>query len=282
MFVSARATVIALIAYLLGCFQFVTAQDQIPISKLQGLDNTEYLKFQSKPNNKDVQHYHVFIKLPVEYTNTEATQYPILYLLDGGTNFPLIAGYYDYLRWMGDIPPMIIAGLSYGTHDWKEGNNRSHDFTAKSKEKEHYGGAEKFDEFLAKTLLPEIAKHYSIDTNKQILFGQSLGGQFALYTAMYGTAPFFAVIASNPAIHRNTDYYKQSPIPRKNRPKIFITSAEFDNPRFKNPFTEWHEYWQKQEKDWHYELKALPNHNHLSATPESIRQGLKSLLSEQE
>lgn len=256
----------------------VLAQTTVAWDKLQGLDNTHYFTLEHKPNNKAIQQHHIFIKLPPEYAENKDATFPTLYLLDGGTNFPLFAAYYNSLRWMEDIPPMIVVGLSYGTYDWKEGNNRSHDFTAPSEGSEHYGGANNFDEFLSKVLLPKIQSRYRVDSSRQILFGQSLGGQFALFSAMYGSSPFYAVIASNPALHRNLDFFKQKLNFRQNRPKIFITSAEYDDVRYKQPLNVWHEYWREEKSDLLYEFVELERHNHLSATPESIRLGLKSVL----
>lgn len=256
------------------------ANQPISWDKLPSLDNIHSIEMQHTPGNKPSQTHYVFVKLPDEYDQNEAASYPVLYLLDGDTNFPLMASYYHYLRFMEDVPPMIIVGLSYGSFDWKQGNNRSHDFTVASKQAEHYGGASRFESFLRNSLLPEIKKRYRINESQQILFGQSLGGQFVLYSALYGAAPFYAVIASNPALHRNLNYFKQDAKSRPDRPKIFITSAEFDADRFKTPLLDWHNHWQKKKPEWQYRFEHLPAHNHLSATPESIRLGLKALLEE--
>lgn len=247
--------------------------------KLASLANIHSFELQHKPNNKDKQLHHIFVKLPNDYDENKEATYPTLYLLDGDTNFPLIASYYHYLHFVEDVPSMIIVGLSYGSFDWRKGNNRSHDYTVPSKEAEHWGGASKFEKFLSASLLPEMKKRFRVDEKQQILFGQSLSGQFALYSAMYGSAPFYAVIASNPAFHRNLDYFKQDAKQRDDRPQIFITSAEFDDERFKKPLNNWHSHWSKANADWQYSFTHLPRHNHLSATPESVRVSLKTLFS---
>jgi len=257
------------------------AESDVDWKKLHSLDNVQYFKLEQLSEDKKAQQYHLFIKLPSEYEKNKQSKFPTLYLLDGGINFPMFAAYYNFLRLMEDVPPMIIVGLSYGTNDWQKGNSRSHDYTAPSEEREHYGGANNFDKFLSTVVLPEIQSRYRVDDSRQILFGQSLGGQFALFSSMYGKTPFYAVIASNPALHRNLEFFKQKLNSRQDRPKIFITTAEFDDIRYKQPLNLWHKYWQKNKPTLDYEFVALQRHNHLSANPESLRLGLKSVLKNQ-
>lgn len=140
-------------------------------------------------------------------------------------------------------------------------------------------GAKTFEDFIVKRLMPRIQKIYPVDPSKQILFGQSLGGQFALYSSMYGHAPFYGVIASNPALHRNLEFFKQDLLKRDDRPMAYISNAEFDDPTFRIPALEWQSYWQDKAPEWHRHFSTLPAHNHLSANPEVFRDGLKWLFS---
>lgn len=243
--------------------------------KLQGLGNVEYFQLANTKPGKSAYPYHIFVRLPNEYEDPKIASFPTLYVLDGGTNFPLFAASYSHLRLMDDIPPMIIVGISYGTDNWRQGNDRSHDFTAPSAERQHWGGAQLFESFLSGTLLPTIQKKYKVNQQKQILFGQSLGGQFALYTSMYGNAPFYGVIASNPALHRNLNYFKQPMKTRKARPKVFVSLAEFDDVTYKEPANAWRKYWQQQKVEWEHKIDYLDEHNHLSANPSALRNGLK-------
>lgn len=251
---------------------------EVPWDKLQGLGHVEYFDIKNKKKADNKAPYHIFIRLPEEYNTSKKQDFPVLYLLDGGTNFPLFAAAYTYLRWMQDVPPMIIVGISYGTHDWRRGNHRSHDYTAPSSEREHWGGAKVFDQFFSEKLMPAIKQKYRVDSAKQILFGQSLGGQFALYSSMYGNAPFYGVIASNPALHRNINFFKRPVVKRNGRPKVFVSIAEFDDPQFKTHSEVWVKYWQKQKIDWDHQFTTLVDQNHLSATPDTLRNGLKWLL----
>ena len=281
-----KPSCMAIIAYML-VFSFPLAADQLTVAKqqvawdkLQGLGDVEYFQLQNTKPGKSAHPYHIFVRLPDEYKQADKESYPTLYLLDGGTNFPLFSAYYTYLRLMQDVPPTIIVGISYGHQDWRKGNDRSHDFTVPSTEREHWGGAAVFEQFLSNTLMPSMQQKYRVDSQKQILFGQSLGGQFALYTSMYGKAPFYAVIASNPALHRNLDYFKQAMNTRETRPKVYVSTAEFDDPIYREPALDWINHWQGQEVEWEHDFVDLKGHNHLSATPMALRNGLKWVLTD--
>jgi uncharacterized protein len=266
-----------LILMIFSCIRVTaTESKQIAWDKLQGLGEVEYFSLQNDKEDGSKQLYHIFIRVP-EPDQGNAKSYPTLYLLDGGTNFPLLASYYSYLRFMQDVPELIIVGISYGSDDFEKGNARSTDFTAPSAEKSFWGGAEAFDLFLSHQLIPVIQKRYPVDASRQILFGQSLGGQFALYTSMYGHAPFYGVIASNPALHRNLEFFKHDLLKRENRPLAYISSAEFDDPTFRRPALQWQSYWHDKAPEWRRHFSTLQGHNHLSANPEVFRDGLKWL-----
>ena len=72
----------------------------------------------------------------------------------GGVSYPVLSADYQYLRFTEEIPAMILVGISYGTDDWKKGNACSSDYTAESPQREHWGGAEKFQHLLKGTILP--------------------------------------------------------------------------------------------------------------------------------
>jgi predicted alpha/beta superfamily hydrolase len=255
----------------------------VDYSKLQGLGTVEYLLLTEEKSSNEIQNYHIFVRLPDGYSKDSSITYPTVYLLDGGTNFPMMAAYYRYLRFTEELPDLIIVGISYGTDDWKEGNARSFDYTAPADQAEHWGGASQFDQFIARKLMPTIQSKYKVDGEQQILFGQSLGGQFALYTSMYGVTPFYAVIASNPAFHRNLAFFKQTLKPSKKRPMAFVSLAELDDERFRIPAKDWQTFWRKKNPpDWQLQFLELQGHNHLSANPEVFRQGLKWVLSTQQ
>ncbi len=241
---------------------------------LQGLGETRYHRVEL---NRLEQTYHIYVRLPEEYKKDE--KYPTVYLLDGGITYPILAGYYHYLRLGEELPVAIIVGISYGTDDWNNGNMRGRDFTAKSEERSHWGGAGEFLKVLREEIFPLIENRYAANPDKRIIFGQSLGGQFVLYAALTSPNLFWGYIASNPALHRNLDFFLQTHgvnSEKNHLPKLFVSSGSEDDPRFRKPALTWIKHWQKQPKPtWSLKTMTLEDQTHFSAAPAAFRQGLR-------
>ncbi len=171
---------------------------------MQGIGDARYHHIESEIVGRG---YHIYVKLPDRYDEAVDTKYPTVYVLDGGALFPLFSAYYRYLNFGQEIPDSIIVGISYGTADFAEGNLRSTDYTAPSAERDYWGGAENFQSFLSDELFPVIEAGYRSDADQRIVFGQSIGGQFVLYTALTRPDLFWGHIASNPALHRNLPFF---------------------------------------------------------------------------
>ncbi|MGB0495106.1 MAG: alpha/beta hydrolase [Kangiellaceae bacterium] len=238
-----------------------------------GLDSTIYHTLESKELKRE---FHLFVKLPKDY-KTSNKKYPVIYLLDGGLTYPLLASYHTYLSLAEETPQSIIVGISYGTSDFKKGNRRSTDFTAKAKTRDYWGGAKVFQNFLKEELLPIIENTYPADPSRRIIFGQSIGGQFVLYTVLTQPDLFWGHIASNPALHRNLGFYKKNHSKVKSsKARLFVSSGSNDDPKFKKPAGNWIKHWNNlNEKPWALKTEILQRQNHFSAAPESFRQGLK-------
>jgi len=244
---------------------------------LQGLGQPQYHSVKS-PQNNDI--YHLIIRLPNGYD--KKSKYPTIYLLDGGISYPLISSYYHYLRFTEEIPEMIIVGISYGTDDWRNGNARSRDYTAKSKEREHWGGAAEFQNLLKTSILPFIESKYASAADKRLIFGNSIAGQFVLYTAMTQPELFFGHIASNPALHRNLPFF----INKQNiktlvspHSKLFVSSGSNDDAQFKVPALKWMDFWKNEnESPWILKTEILENEGHMSAIPKAFILGSKWIL----
>jgi len=249
---------------------------------LQSLGEVDYHKLDSTLLGRP---FHIFIDLPEDYQSS-GQNYPTVYLLDGGNTFPLMAAYHHYLRFGGESPAVILVGISYGADTFKEGNWRSTDFTAPSEERDFWGGASVFQSVLEDELLPLVENGYRSDRKKRILFGHSLGGQFVLFNALTKPELFFGHIASNPALHRNLPFFlswhggKEITKPPS---RVFVSSGEFDDPRFREPAMEWITHWQKvSPQPWVLETRTLAGQTHLSAPPEAFRQGLGWLFAKPE
>ncbi len=265
----------------IACFILIASSQAQTVNykALQGLGEVQYHTVKS---DKPAQTYHLFVRLPTDYDSDK--RYPTVYLLDGGITFGLLGSYYHYLRFAQEVPEMIIVGISYGTGDWKAGNNRSYDYTAKATERAHWGGAAAFQLLLAGRIIPLIEGLYAVDTAKRMIFGQSLGGQFVLYTAMTKPDLFWGHIASNPALHRNLSFFLKTPekiASNQSLPRLFVSSGADDDPRFRVPAQKWMKYWQEHTKPpWLLKTKTLEGQSHMSAAPAAFRQGLKWIFSD--
>ncbi len=240
---------------------------------MQGLGDVRYHHVNSKIVGRG---YHIYVRLPAGYEESDAN-YPTLYLLDGGNTFPMLAPYYQYLNFGEEVPDMIIVGISYGSDTFEGGNFRSTDFTAPSEERDYWGGAPGFQAFLRDELMAIIESGYRSDGKRRIIFGQSIGGQFVLYTAMTQPNLFWGHIASNPALHRNLGFFLSDPLEPSGptTSKLFVASGTDDDPEFRGPALEWIAHWTSvQQTPWQLRAVDLEGHSHMSAPPAAFRQGL--------
>jgi predicted alpha/beta superfamily hydrolase len=256
---------------LLLCFLAMAAHS-VETDHLQGLGDTRYHKIKSSDLGRD---FHIYVMLPDGYDGNSRETYPTIYLLDGGALFPMLAAYYRYLQFDGELPESIIVGISYGTSDFENGNFRGTDYTAPSDERAYYGGAEKFQGFLRQQLLPLIEDKYRSREDRRIIFGHSIGGQFVLYTAQTDPAMFWGHIASNPALHRNLDYFLALAPKRKTDSRLFIANGTRNDLQFQEPANEWIQHWSKaSQTSWKLHSMDLQGHTHMSTPPVAFRHGM--------
>ena len=255
----------------------IALADSLDSDLLQSLGEVKYHELKSPQLGRSL---HIFVDLPEDYQASEQS-YPTVYLLDGGNTFPLMASYHHYLRFGDEAPAIIIVGISYGADTFKEGNWRSTDYTAPSKERGFWGGAAVFQTVIKDEIFPLIEEGYRSDGEHRVIFGHSLGGQFVLFNALTKPELFFGHIASNPALHRNLPFFLswhgENDI-TKPLSRVFVSSGELEDPRFREPAMEWIGHWQAVSPGpWILETRILAGQTHLSATPEAFRQGLQWL-----
>jgi predicted alpha/beta superfamily hydrolase len=247
---------------------------------LQGIGDTHYLRLKSETIGRD---FHLFIMLPDGYEQHPEQRFPTVYVLDGGALFPLLASYYRYLNFGQEIPDAITVGISYGSDSYEGGNYRSTDYTAATDEREYWGGAGDFQKFLRDELIPYVERSYRSRADRRIIFGQSIGGQFVLYTALTEPGLFWGHIASNPALHRNLPFFLQAHWTgdlKGKSSRLFVASGSDDDPEYRLPALAWIEHWSDNDgAPWHLETMILDGHSHMSAPPASYRQGMRWLFS---
>jgi predicted alpha/beta superfamily hydrolase len=257
-----------------------TASSAVETRFMQGLGENHYHRIDSEIIGR---RYHIFIMLPDGYEQSPEENYPTIYLLDGGALFPLLSAYYRYLNFGEEIPDAIVVGISYGSDNFEDGNYRATDYTAKSPERDYWGGAAQFQHFLSDELFPLIERTYRSRADRRVIFGQSIGGQFVLYTALTKPDLFWGHIASNPALHRNLPFFLQEHgkvTIAGEQSKLFVGIGTMDDPRFRVPALEWIEHWSNNDDNpWQLKTMNLDGHTHMSAPPASFRQGMTWLFS---
>jgi predicted alpha/beta superfamily hydrolase len=242
---------------------------------LHGLGDSNYHHIESRHVGRG---YHVYVMLPSGYDEKADKKYPTIYLLDGGGLYPMMTAYYRYLNFGEEVPNAIIVGISYGSDNFEGGNHRSTDYTAPSSERDFWGGAEKYQNFLRDELFPVIEQSYASDATHRIIFGQSIGGQFVLYSALTEPDLFWGRIASNPALHRNLPFFLRTHFKngigtRKSR--LFVANGTLNDERFQVPAQKWIEHWSAEESlPWDFKAIDLEGHSHMSTPPAAFRQGM--------
>ena len=99
-----------------------------PIDYLPALRG-DYFPLKSKSCGRK---FHIYVRFPEGYDPQQPRRYPVIYLFDGDSLFPLIAPTHLFLTYDERIPEAIIAGISYGGFE-SSINKRNIDFTALQK-----------------------------------------------------------------------------------------------------------------------------------------------------
>ena len=174
---------------------------------------------------------------------------------------------------------MIVVGIYYGSDRFAEGNYRASDFTAAAEDRDYWGKAPVFQAVMANELMPMIEMQYPSAPSKRILLGQSLAGQFVLYSALTRPELFWGHIASNPALHRNLDFFLQwrgeGEMPLE-ATRLFVSESDKDAPELRQPAMQWIAAWSPAERSKPFVLQVYEpvDESHMSAITEAFRKGL--------
>ncbi len=130
--------------------------------------------------------------------NQSIESYPVLYVLDGETNFFISTAIVNFVARNQQIPQMIVVGIPNVA--------RNRDFTPiTSQQMQNSGGADNFISFLDDELFKYIDNTYRTQ-NYKILFGHSLCGMFSVYTLFTNPDLFDAHIAASPYLMYEDEY----------------------------------------------------------------------------
>lgn len=139
----------------------------------------------------------IVVELPGAYELTQ-TRYPVLYLIDGFTNFVHATATVDFLARNGRIPQMIVVGIVNVA--------RTRDLTPTHVEdRETSGGGDDFLDFIEKELIPYVDERYRTQPYR-VLFGHSLGGMFSVYTLFSKPDLFGGYVAVSPNLQYGDEF----------------------------------------------------------------------------
>lgn len=189
--------------------------------------------------------YQISVATPIQ--PPPPSGYPVIYLLDGNSVFATMT---EAMRMQCHRPdktgvvPAVIVGIGYQT-EAAFSPDRYYDFTPiATSEYSHksdgtplpkQGGAASFLQFIEEELKPEIQRQFQIDVTRQILFGHSLGGLFALHVLFTKPSAFQCYIAGSPSIHWIKPYlleeeerFVSSLTDKKQELDVLITMGELE------------------------------------------------------
>ena len=230
----------------------------------------DYFQYESRSVGRP---FHIYVRLPEDYAENSTEQYPVVYLLDGDSLFPILAANHLFLNYDDGLPEAIVVGIAYGSFD-PETNKRGFDFSAPAPDAgPEQGGAPAFHDFLKSELLPEVESRYRADASRRVLFGQSRGGYMVLYSAFTDPDLFWGRIASNPAFDpgRERFFSPAAPATRSDL-GLVVTSGSRDYPELRDPALEWFHSWQdRDDAPWALNAVTIEGGTHAADSPNSYR-----------
>lgn len=153
------------------------------------------------------QPYRIHIAWPEQ--PAPAQGYPVTYVLDGDSHFPVVAAAARREAEWSDgtgVAPGVVVGIGYpgaSRREWDytppgvpvpDGANRA------LYPPMPQGGAADMLAFIEDQLKPWVATQHPIDTRRQSLMGHSYGGLFTLYTLLTQPDAFQGYVASSPSV----------------------------------------------------------------------------------
>ena len=248
------------------------APEASPLDHLPAIKG-DYFRMQSRAVGRP---YHIYVRLPDSYASEPGRRYPTVYLLDGDSLYPMLATGHLLLQYDEQLPDAIVVGIAYGSFD-PAVNRRDVDFTGPGRDVgPEKAGAPAFQRFLKSELLPSIEARYRADPDRRILFGQSRGGSFVLYSAFTDPDLFWGRIASNPGFDPGRERFFGVPAPASRRDLgLVVTSASRDRPHLRSAALQWFEAWRgRTDGPWAIEARTLEGATHAADAVSSYRAGM--------
>ena len=251
------------------------AQQVVPLNHLPALAG-DYFQFDSRHVGRG---FHIYVRLPDGYRPDAAAAWPTVYLTDGDSLFPILAANHLFLTYDDQLPEAIVVGIAYGGFD-PSVNRRNIDFQAPGDGvAAEQAGAEAFQRFLKDELIPEVERRYRPDASRRVLFGQSRGGAFVLYSAVTDPDLFWGRIASNPSLTPGMESLL-APAAGFSRDDLglVVVSGTRDRQDLQAEAAQWLSTWEARDRrPWRLRGMRLPGGTHAANAPDAYRLGMNWL-----
>jgi len=223
--------------------------------------------------------YHIHVRYPEGYDPGAARIWPTVYLTDGDSLFPILAANHLFLHYDDGLPETLVVGIAYGGFD-PSVNRRNIDFQSPGAGVEpSRAGAAAFQRFLSTDLIPLIERRYRSDPARRVLFGQSRGGAFVLYSAVTDPDLFWGRIASNPSMTPGIESLLETAAP-SGEPDLglVVVSGTRDRADLQAEAVQWLSQWeQRPEKPWRLAGLRLEGGTHAADAAGAYRLGMNWL-----
>jgi hypothetical protein len=227
--------------------------------------------------------YDLYISFPRNYNDT-TKKFPVLYLLDGQYDFPLVNGIYGDLYYDGFLPELITVGITWGGEHPNYDSLRTLDLTPTSiKQVPSTGNAAKFLACIKGELIPYIDSKYRTDKTDRALMGSSLGGLFTLYAMFHETDLFTRYVLTSPSLTWDNNVlssYEASYHTQHSRlpARLFmaVSALEGSEATF-GKFVD--RLKSRKYQDLQIETRVLEGMGHAGSKPEGYARGLQSAFS---
>lgn len=224
--------------------------------------------------------FDIYVRLPPDY-DPEGPAYPVVYVLDGDSLFPILAANHLFLHYDDGLPEAVVVGIAYGGFD-PSVNRRNIDFQSPGEGvPDGEAGAEAFLTFLRDELMPVIESQFHVDPEQRVLFGQSRGGAMVLYSAVQDPDLFWGRIASNPSLTPGLESVL-APAERTERDdlRVVVTSGTRDRADLREEAALWVETWQGRhvdERPWTVSLITIEGGTHAANAGDAYRRAMNLL-----
>jgi enterochelin esterase-like enzyme len=166
----------------------------VPKGLLAGGDSTPHPRLRLHkgfPSHYLADKHDIIVYVPPGYDRHPERTYPVLYMQDGQNLFDGLTSFIPGRTWQmrehadaaieaGEVEPLVIVGI------YNAGDRRIDEYTHERNWQMGGGNAEHYGRALTEEILPWIATHYRVKTEREHtgLGGSSLGGLVSLYLGL--------------------------------------------------------------------------------------------------